>query len=54
MNIGRTIRVFRAEPVVYPLPEPPRAEPGQRAAVTAAEPVEIEAAPAPAPARLGG
>jgi len=62
MNIGRTIRVFRAEPVVGPLPEPPPNESPeqpagtavQQPARTAAEPVVIEAAPAPAPVRLGG
>jgi hypothetical protein len=52
MNIGRTIRVFRAEPVVGPLPAPPPDEPPERPVVTAEEPVE--AAPAVVPARLGG
>lgn len=54
MNIGRTIRVFRAEPVVGPLPEPPRAEHEELPVVTAAEAVEIEAAPGVVPVRLGG
>ncbi|MDQ4118579.1 MAG: hypothetical protein M3235_16685 [Actinomycetota bacterium] len=53
MNIGRTIRVFRAEPVVSPLPPAPRVESDEHPAGTAAEPVRTDVAPTPVPARLG-
>lgn len=59
MNIGRTIRVFRAEPVVGPVPGP---DPVPAAVETARHvpearqepPVEVDAGQVAPPVRLGG
>jgi hypothetical protein len=56
MNIGRTIRVFRAEPVVSPVPEPeaPVATANRPPVVAQEPPAEIDAGQGTVPARLGG
>ncbi|RZT86135.1 hypothetical protein EV383_3024 [Pseudonocardia sediminis] len=57
MNIGRTIRVFRAEPVVGPVPgpDPATVESARRVAEARQEPpVEVDADQATPPVRLGG
>lgn len=58
MNIGRTIRVFRAEPVVGPVPGPapvPMAETARHVPEARQEPpVEVDAGQVAPPVRLGG
>ena len=56
MNIGRTIRVFRAEPVVSPAPEPeaPVATEDRPPVVAQEPPTEVDAGRGTVPVRLGG
>jgi hypothetical protein len=52
MNIGRTVRVFRAEPVMSPVPDEP--VPEERGHEPGAEWTVVETASAPDPVRIGG